>query len=152
MAAGLTVMESKLGVLRSFLEEQGANDISKLRDGHRLKIDAALAASGATLALVDLIERAGPYGSGHPQPVFALPAQSLRFAKIVGQDHIKITIGAPGGGTLDGIAFRAAQTPMGQALLAGQGSNFHFVGTISADYWQGMRRVQLRLMDAAPAR
>ena len=34
---------------------------------------ALAGASGATLALVDQLEAAGPYGSGHPQPIFAVP-------------------------------------------------------------------------------
>ena len=152
MAAGLTVRQEKLGALRSFFEETGAAAIGRLRDGHRLKIDAALAASGATLDLVDLVEKAGPYGSGHPQPVFALPGHLLRDVRVVGQNHLKITIAGADGRTLDGIAFRAADSPLGQALLEGQGLPFHFAGTISADYWQGIRRVQLRLLDAAPAR
>ena len=72
--------------------------------------------------------------------------------RVVGQNHLKITIAGADGRTLNGIAFRAADTPMGLALLDGQGTAFHFAGTLSADYWQGIRRVQLRLIDAAPAR
>jgi single-stranded-DNA-specific exonuclease len=41
---------------------------------------------------------------------------------------------------------------MGAALLAGRGMAFHFAGSISADHWQGVRRVQIRLIDAAQAR
>ncbi|TDH39221.1 single-stranded-DNA-specific exonuclease RecJ [Pseudohoeflea suaedae] len=152
MAAGLTVREEKLGALRSFFEEKATSEVTRLRDGHRLKIDAALAAAGANLDLVDLIEKAGPYGSGHPQPVFALPNHLLRDVRVVGQNHLKITIAGADGRTLNGIAFRAADSAMGRALLDGQGMTFHFAGTISADYWQGIRRVQLRLLDAAPAK
>ncbi|MAY63453.1 MAG: single-stranded-DNA-specific exonuclease RecJ [Rhizobiales bacterium] len=151
MAAGLTVRQERLGALRSYFEDKGAREVARLRDGHRLKIDAALAASGATLDLIDLVEKAGPYGSGHPQPVFALPNHLLRDVRVVGQNHLKITIAGADGRTLNGIAFRAADAPLGQALLDGQGTAFHFAGTLSADYWQGIRRVQLRLLDAAPA-
>ena len=152
MAAGLTVREEKLGALRTFFEEKAASEVSKLRDGHRLKIDAALSAAGANLDLVDLVEKAGPYGSGHPQPVFALPNHLLRDVRVVGQNHLKITIAGADGRTLNGIAFRAADSAMGKVLLDSQGLAFHFAGTISADYWQGIRRVQLRLLDAAPAK
>ena len=32
-----------------------------------------------------LLERAGPYGQGNPQPRFAFPAHRVRFAKVVGE-------------------------------------------------------------------
>jgi single-stranded-DNA-specific exonuclease len=123
-----------------------------LTTSHRLKIDGAISASGATLDLVDMIERAGPYGAGHPQPVFAVPGHTLKDARVVGQNHIKLSFAGPDGGRLNGIAFRAADTDMGTALLGGRGMAFHIAGSLSADYWQGVRRVQIRVIDAAVAR
>jgi single-stranded-DNA-specific exonuclease len=43
-----------------------------------------------------------------------------------------------------------ADEPLGQALLQGQGQRFHLAGNLGADYWQGRKRMQLRVMDAAP--
>lgn len=117
-----------------------------------MKIDGAIAASGATLDLVDLIERAGPYGPGHSQPVFAVPAHTLTDARIVGQNHVKLTLAGPDGSRLDAIAFRAVDTDLGTALINGRGLTFHIAGSLSADHWQGSRRVQLRVLDAAQAR
>lgn len=152
MAAGLTVEESKLGAMRGFFEDSARETVSGLRENHRLKIDGAVAASGATIALVDLVEKAGPYGAGHPQPVFAVPSHILADVRLVGQNHVKVTLKGPDGGRLDGIAFRAMDTPLGSALMAGRGLSFHFAGTLSADHWQGSRRVQLRVLDAAITR
>ncbi|WP_299863087.1 single-stranded-DNA-specific exonuclease RecJ [uncultured Hoeflea sp.] len=151
MAAGLTVEEARLGDLRAFFEDRAAETVSTLSAAHSLKIDGAVAASGVTLDLADLIESAGPYGAGHSQPVFAVPAHRLSDARVVGQNHIKLTLAGPDGGKLNGIAFRAADTEMGAALLGGRGLAFHFAGSISVDYWQGVRRVQIRVMDAAQA-
>lgn len=151
MAAGLTVEEARLGDLRAFFEDRAAETVSTLSAAHSLKIDGAVAASGVTLDLADLIESAGPYGASHSQPVFAVPAHRLSDARVVGQNHIKLTLAGPDGGKLNGIAFRAADTEMGAALLGGRGLAFHFAGSISVDYWQGVRRVQIRVMDAAQA-
>ncbi|MDF1609919.1 single-stranded-DNA-specific exonuclease RecJ [Hoeflea sp. YIM 152468] len=151
MAAGLTVEQGRLGDLRAFFEDHVAEAVAGLSQRHRLKIDGALSASGATLDLVDMIERAGPFGAGHPQPVFAVPAHIVRDARVVGQNHIKLSFAGPDGGRLDGIAFRAADTEMGKALLNGRGLAFHVAGTLSADHWQGVRRVQIRIIDAAVA-
>ena len=151
MAAGLTVSKENLGSLRRFLETQLAEDVGKSRQFQTLKIDGALTARSVTLELFDMLERAGPYGQGHSNPVFAFPAHQIRYAKIVGADHVSFTASAGDGAQLRGIAFRAAETEVGQLLLNTKGRPVHLVGTLNADYWQGARRVQLRLIDAAPS-
>ncbi|NTJ64268.1 single-stranded-DNA-specific exonuclease RecJ [Agrobacterium rhizogenes] len=151
MAAGLTVERSNLGKLRAFFTEKAEKQVAGLVANETLKIDGALGASGATVELIDRLETAGPYGSGHPQPVFALPSHRLRDSRLVGQSHIKITLEAMDGGRVDGIAFRAAETPLGELLMSSRGAQIHVAGTLGADHWQGSRRVQLRVTDAAKA-
>ncbi len=151
MAAGLTVERSKLGKLRQFFEERAEAAVRDLVAIQTLKVDGALAASGATLELIDLLEQAGPYGSAHPQPVFAFPQHRLRDSRQVGANHIKVTLEGQDGSRLDGIAFRATETPLGEFLLASRGASIHVAGSVSADLWQGQRRVQLRVTDAARA-
>ncbi|KAA0689832.1 single-stranded-DNA-specific exonuclease RecJ [Neorhizobium sp. P12A] len=151
MAAGLTVERANLGKLRAFFTEKAEKQVSGLVANETLKIDGALGASGATVELVDQLETAGPYGSGHPQPIFAIPAHRLRDSRLVGQSHIKITLEAQDGGRLEGIAFRSAETPLGDLLLNSRGAQLHVAGTLGADHWQGSRRVQLRVTDAAKA-
>ncbi len=152
MAAGLTVEKSKLGRLRAFFEETAGDLVPKLVANHVLKIDGALSASGATLELVDQLEQAGPYGSGHPQPIFAMPAQRVKDARLVGTSHVKAVLQAADGSCVDGIAFRAAETPLGNLLLNSRGAQLHVAGCLSGDQWQGNRRIQLRILDAAPAK
>jgi single-stranded-DNA-specific exonuclease len=149
MAAGLTVERASLGRLRSFFTEWAERQVTGLVANETLKIDGALGATAATVTLVDQIETAGPYGSGHPQPIFALPSHRLRDCRLVGHAHVKITLEAQDGGRLDGIAFRATETPLGDFLLKSRGAQIHVAGTLGADHWQGSRRVQLRVTDAA---
>nr|WP_205925784.1 single-stranded-DNA-specific exonuclease RecJ [Rhizobium sp. P38BS-XIX] len=151
MAAGLTVDRSNLGKLRAFFTEKAEKQVAGLVANETLKIDGAIGASGATVELIDRLETAGPYGSGHPQPIFALPSHRLRDSRLVGQSHIKITLEAQDGGRVDGIAFRAAETPLGELLMSSRGAQIHVAGTLGADHWQGSRRVQLRVTDAAKA-
>ncbi|WP_457583102.1 single-stranded-DNA-specific exonuclease RecJ [Ensifer canadensis] len=149
MAAGLTVERTKLGRLRQFFEEKAEAAVRDLVAVQTLKVDGALGASGATLELIDLLEQAGPYGSAHPQPVFAFPLHRLRDCRQVGANHIKVTLEGQDGSRLDGIAFRAVETPLGDFLFASRGASIHVAGSVSADLWQGQRRVQLRVSDAA---
>lgn len=151
MAAGLTVERANLGRLRTFFEEAAQKTVSQLVENSVLKIDGAIGASGATLALVEQMEQAGPYGSGHAQPIFAVPAHRLRDVRVVGTSHVKITLEALDGSRLDGIAFRAADAPLGQMLMSSRGRQIHVAGTLGADQWQGQRRIQLRVLDAAIA-
>lgn len=151
MAAGLTVERGKLGQLRQFFEERAETAIRDLVAVQTLKVDGALAAAGATLDLVDLLDQAGPYGSGHPQPLFAFPQHRLRDSRQVGANHVKVTLEGQDGSRMEGIAFRAAETPLGDFLLGNRGATVHVAGSVSADLWQGIRKVQLRVTDAAKA-
>lgn len=151
MAAGLTVARENLGAVRAHFEAIADSTVPDLVANNLLKIDGALAASGATLALVDQLELAGPYGSGHSQPVFAIPAHRVVDARLIGTAHVKVTLQAMDGTRVDAIAFRAGDTPLGQLLLSSRGASLHVAGCLSADHWQGSRRLQLRILDAAKA-
>lgn len=152
MAAGLTVEREKLGRLRSFFSERAEKTVASLVANETLKIDGAIGASGATIDLIDRLETAGPYGSGHAQPIFAIPAHRVRDARIVGEKHVKVALEAMDGARLDGIAFRAADTQLGNLFLNSRGANVHVAGSLGADHYQGSRRIQLRVLDGAPAR
>ncbi|MBB3658565.1 single-stranded-DNA-specific exonuclease [Rhizobium sp. BK650] len=152
MAAGLTVERSKLGLLRAFFTEKAQKTVAALVANETLKIDGAIAASGATIELIDRLETAGPYGSGHPQPVFAVPAHRVRDSRLVGERHVKVTLEAMDGSRLDGIAFRAAETPLGNLLLNSRGATLHVAGSLGAEHYQGSRRIQLRINDGVPAK
>jgi single-stranded-DNA-specific exonuclease len=149
MAAGLTVERSRLGSLRSFFEDMARNQVSSLVADEVLEIDGALGASGATFDLVDQLERAGPFGSGHPQPVFALPFHRIQECRYVGTNHLRVALQAMDGSRLDAMAFRAVDTDLGRFLLSSRGEQVHVAGTLSGDHWQGSRRIQFRIVDAA---
>jgi len=57
-----------------------------------------------------------------------------------------------GDGTqINAIAFRALGRALGDTLLASRGEPLHVAGTLSRDSWQGRERIELRVLDAAPA-
>lgn len=149
MAAGITVEKEKLGALRAFFEERAAADVFRLQDQESLLIDAALAAEGATLQLLDTLEKAGPYGTGHVAPVFALPRHRLVDARLVGSNHIRAELRSDSGGRIQGIAFRAADTALGDFLFRSRGQTIHTAGSLSSNYWNGNRSAQFRIIDAA---
>ena len=149
MAAGLTLAAGDIAVFADFLAARLADQVALRADDNRLSIDGPLAAGGATRELMTLLERAGPYGTGHAEPRFAFAAHRVAFAKTVGSGHVRASLRAEDGSTLDAIAFRAAGTPLGEALCGGGARVLHVAGRLKRDHWQGRDAVQLMIEDAA---
>ena len=152
MAAGLTVMRDQLepamARLSELLAKQGAGEGGPAD----LKLDGVLMPGAATVALIEQIEQAGPFGAGAPAPRFALPDLQIRFAKRVGETHLKLSLSDGMGGGIDAIAFGAFDGPMGDRLANHGGARFHFAGRLEVNTWGGRQSVQLRLEDAAEAK
>jgi single-stranded-DNA-specific exonuclease len=151
MAAGVTLRRDALAEVRAFFESALGADVQTARRTNGLLIDGALSAAAANPDLVALVERAGPFGSGNPEPVIALPAHTIAYAEGVGQAHIRVRLKAADGAGVNAIAFRAAGQKLGAALLAGRGRQVHAAGSFALDRYQGEERVQFRITDIAPA-
>jgi len=151
MAAGVTLRKGALAQFRAFLEAALSADVASARRLSGLMIDGAVSAAGANLDLVAMIERAGPFGSGNPEPVIALPAHTVTYAEEVGQAHMRVRFKSADGAAVNAIAFRAAGQKLGTALLNSRGRQVHAAGSFAVDRWQGEERVQFRLTDIAPA-
>jgi len=149
MAAGITIAPDKLAPFRAYLEEALREDVEKARHEDCLEIDGAVSAAGASVEMLTDIARAGPFGAGHPEPVFAVPAHTIVYAEEVGQSHVRARLRGGDGAMLNAIAFRAAGKPLGDALLSGRGRAVHAAGTLAIDRWNGQERVQFRIADLA---
>jgi single-stranded-DNA-specific exonuclease len=151
MAAGITVEQEKLGALRAFFEDRASTIVAQLRDEEMLLIDGAISAEGMTETLLDQLEAAGPYGAGHAAPVFAAPRHRIEDVRLAGATHLRVELRSEMGGRMQAMAFRAVDTALGDFLSKNRGATVHVAGTLSSNYWNGMRRVQFRLIDAATA-
>ena len=149
MAAGVTVARDRVPALTAFLADRLGSEIERARADQSLAVDAAITASGARPELLAKLEQAGPFGSGHPEPVFALPAHRLVEVAEVGRGHVRVKLKAGDGALIDGIAFRAAGQPLGQMLARSRGESVHIAGHLALDSWNGRDRVQVRILDAA---
>jgi single-stranded-DNA-specific exonuclease len=151
MAAGVTLRKGALAQLRAFFESALSADVTAARRLSGLMIDGAVSAAGANLELIAMIERAGPFGSGNPEPVIALPAHTVTYAEEVGQAHMRVRFKSADGAAVNAIAFRAAGQKLGTALLNSRGRQVHAAGSFAIDRYQGEERVQFRLTDIAAA-
>ncbi|WP_245931009.1 single-stranded-DNA-specific exonuclease RecJ [Methylobacterium radiodurans] len=151
MAAGVTLQGQDLTRFEAHLTECLAAAVAEARAADVLLIDGTLSAGGATAETVRLIQRAGPFGQGAPEPVFALANHRIVDAGVVGTSHVRARLRSRDGQLIGAISFRTAQGPLGRALLGAIGRECHVAGTLSCDRWRGAERAQLRICDLAPA-
>jgi single-stranded-DNA-specific exonuclease len=151
MAAGVTLQRDALGQFRAFLEDRLGAAVAAARRSDSLLIDGALTAGAANLETIASIARAGPFGAGNPEPVLALPGHHLAYVEPAGPSHLRARLRAGDGSTINAIAFRAAGQKLGAALLSHRGRPVHAAGSLAVDRWNGEERVQMRLIDIAPA-
>ena len=151
MAAGFTLERAKLDAFREFLTARAADWLEGGEATPVLSIDGALRPGGATLDLLETLGRVGPFGVGNPEPRFAFPAARILGADVVGENHVRCQLGDADGRRLKAIAFRALETPLGEALLKARSLPLHIAGHLRIDRWQGNEKVQLLIDDAASA-
>ncbi|WP_445504160.1 single-stranded-DNA-specific exonuclease RecJ [Microvirga sp. G4-2] len=150
MAAGVTIKATDLDHFVAFVKDKLNEPVSITRLNDQFAIDATLTAAGAQPTLVTALERAGPFGSGQPEPVFVFPQHRVVEAREVGSGgHMRVKLRGGDGSFIGGIAFRAAGQPLGNALSGAIGSPLHVAGTLSIDRWGGQEKAELRIMDVA---
>ena len=149
MAAGVTLEAGRLAAFRAYLETELGPAVEAARRDDALLIDGALSAAAAQAELCATIARAGPFGAGNPEPVFALPGHVIAHAEEVGHGHVRARLKSGDGASVAAIAFRAAREPLGRALLENRGRTLHAAGSLVLDRWQGESRTQLRILDVA---
>lgn len=117
------------------------------RDAARdLHIDAVITPGSATLELADKVSAIGPFGVGAPEPVFVMLDVMPTGMRRIGSNHLRFTA-ENNTGRIECIAWRAADTPMGDLIRTGQ--RIGVVGRLKADAWNGRRRIQFEILDAA---
>jgi len=154
MAAGFTVMPDKIPDFREFLTAH----VVRQREGQmavsKTVVDAVMSVRGAQFDFINLIhEHMGPFGQGHEEPLFALPNVRVHKVDIVGKDHVRCMVSDwEGGSWMKAMAFKSADTPVGQAFLnQGRDTPFHLLGHFKPDTWNGAQRVEMHITDAALA-
>ena len=154
MAGGCTMYESKLPAfmewLPTYLDQTGTpHEFTR-----ELELDGIISVEGSTVEAIQKLDQVGPYGQGNREPKFALTDVQIYDAKVIGSDqtHISCRISEKEGGrSMKAIAFRAANTPLGDAILQSARDNqyLHLAGKLDVNEWQGRTSPQLIIEDGA---
>ena len=114
MAGGLTAAQENIPALTEFLERALKDEVTQARAGQSFKIDAQIAPSAATPQLIETMIQVGPYGAGHPQPMFVFADMDIAYAERVKGGHVRCSFADKGGQQVSGICFRADETGLSQ--------------------------------------
>jgi single-stranded-DNA-specific exonuclease len=150
MAAGLTVAGDRVDALADFLDERLAADVARAQGERALLLDAILSPGGVNPLFLEAIESGGPYGTGWPAPRIATGPVRIIKADIVGNGHVRAIVAGEDGRSLKTVAFRQAESPLGQALLgADRDRRLWLAGRAKLDDWGPRPAAELHLEDAA---
>jgi len=148
MAAGLTVEATKVEALRAFLMERVGKQVEAAPLLPTLTLDGMVGGSACNAELIRRLGALAPFGTGNPEPRFALADCKIVRADIVGEKHVSL-IAMQGSARVRAIAFRAMGNGLGPQLLSLKGQACHLAGTLRADDYRGNGAVQLVVEDAA---
>lgn len=150
MAAGLTISADQVGPLSDWLDAKLGTEVTAASAAQAVLLDLALAPGGLAPGLIETLESAGPFGMGWPAPRIAVGPLRMVKADVVGNDHVRLIVRGNDGASFKAIAFRAAESDMGQALLHGaRDRKFWLVGRAKLDDWGTRPAAELHVEDAA---
>lgn len=137
-AAGITIDRAAVDGFRAAFERHASERISDDDLVPRCRIDGWVAPDEVSERAAEALQHLGPFGAGHPEPVFALRGGAAKARTVgAGGQHLKLALGRG----LDAIGFG-----MGDQL-ADCGGPVEAAFTVGFDEWDGTRRLQLRLRD-----
>ena len=150
MAAGVTVAEGQIAEFAAFLEAKLADTVARAAGERALLLDAVLAPGGVNPDLVNAMEAGGPYGMGWPSPRVAAGPVRIIKCDIVGNGHVRAIVAGEDGRSIKCVAFRAADTPLGLALLgAPRDRKLWIAGRAKIDDWGARPAAEIHIEDAA---
>lgn len=153
MAGGFTVCPTRVDDFKAYARAHASEHLLVETGPQRRIVDGAASLRSAQAETVRLLEsNFGPFGQGHAEPLFALQAVRVDHVDILKDQHVKLSLtDVTGGRRLKAMMFRAAGTPLGQALMAAKGLSLDIVGKFTLNEWQGRVSAEFLIEDAGPA-
>ena len=147
MAGGFSIEYSNLNIFREFIIKKYTYQNQTIENQKICLLDAEISPSAINLDFFNKIDNLSPFGSGNPEPKFALEKLRTVNSKIVGENHIKSVLSAEDGSTIKTIAFNAVETELSYYLLNKSKNPFNIAGKISLNEWKGKKNVEFIIDD-----
>ena len=147
MAAGFSIEMFKIEEFKEFVFKKFKSININLEGKKNYYFDAEIAPSAVNIDFFEKINLLAPFGSGNPEPRFAIKDVKLVNSKIVGEKHIKNVLVGADSTTLKTISFNTVETELGSYLLKKNIKPFDIVGKLSLNEWRGQRNVEFIIDD-----
>lgn len=147
MAAGLSLQTGNMDAFKARMEAAVGRLVDERMLQPTLSIDAHLPIGDITPALMDSLERLGPFGQGNPYPLFQDSGIRVHECKTVGQQHRRMLLASGPGdrGYLHAIQFNVADASLTAERFE------KIVYRPQWNYWNGRKQLQLLIEDTAPS-
>jgi single-stranded-DNA-specific exonuclease len=146
LAAGFTVKNSKIAVLRENMTKLAEDQLGKLDLSPTLEIDAVVTLSELDHSLYQELAKIEPTGEGNPTPVFAIKnASADRITRVgKGKEHLKLLI-SDGTGSMPAIGFGFGD------IFDSLPDGFNLAGFFTVNEFRGNKEYQIRIADIESA-
>ncbi|MBA2619599.1 MAG: single-stranded-DNA-specific exonuclease RecJ [Acidobacteria bacterium] len=145
-AAGMTIKEENIDLLREKLNEHAAANLSPEHFIPELKVDALVSSQSLNLDLIEDLKQLEPFGAGNPKPLFATRDLELTSEPYVMKEkHLKLKLKDTGGKQFEAVWWDGVDKGRGQTLT--RNSRIELAYTPEANRWNGTTRLQLVVQD-----
>ncbi|PAM91463.1 single-stranded-DNA-specific exonuclease RecJ, partial [Flavobacterium sp. IR1] len=145
-AAGLTMKESDLNLLRERLNNQAKEVLTEEDFKPLTKIDLSTTVDSISLTVIKQLEALAPFGVNNPTPKVMLEGVHIDQMRRIGSEsnHLKMSF-VQNGASLDGIGFHLGHLHD----EISQTAKLSAIGTLSINEWNGHVKPQMMLEDLA---
>ena len=147
MAAGFSLNENKIEEFKTFVGEYIKEKTGEEKLAPILSIDAQISLSGATENLADCLQQMEPFGASNPEPKIVIKNVKILHPSVIGNGHIKCLLSDEYASSLKAIAFKVADTEIGQVMINSANERFDIAGVLRKDTWQGRSSLQFIIED-----
>ena len=136
-AAGLTISEDNIPAFRSAFSDAALQERGAPPYVATVEPEVEVPAPELSMDLVGQLERLGPFGQQNPEPLLVSKAMQVKNARIVGKNHLKLTLG----NGVDAIAFGLGE------LSDRLPSQVDVVYRLERNVFRGRENLQMRVED-----
>ncbi|MFN3529400.1 MAG: single-stranded-DNA-specific exonuclease RecJ [Bacteroidia bacterium] len=143
-AAGLTLREENIQAFAEKFEQVVSGSIRADQLVPMLEIDEEIKLGAITPRFFRVLKQFAPFGPGNMQPVFSSKQVfSNGFVRVVGENHLQISVQQEGSIAFSAIAFGHAE----HYPLISKGIPFNMAYTIEENTWRGVTTIKLNVKD-----
>ncbi|MDP2187473.1 MAG: single-stranded-DNA-specific exonuclease RecJ [Sphingobacteriaceae bacterium] len=143
-AAGLTLREENIEAFSKKFEMVVSRSIREEQLVPVLEIDQEIQLKDINSRFFRVLKQFAPFGPGNMQPIFtAKMVFSNGFVRVVGENHLQISVQQDGSVAFSAIAFGHAE----HYPLISKGIPFNIAFTIEENTWRGVTSIKLNIKD-----